>query len=91
MAITDDIFKKLRCEVLDNVLKPGEPLSEHTLGKRFNSSRTPVREVIRKLESEHLVQVVPGRGSFVSTIDISHKNAQSMVKDVSVNNRRFCQ
>lgn len=72
MPITDDILKKLRCEVLDNVLKPGEPLSEHVLAKRFNSSRTPVREAIKKLESEHLVQIVPGRGSFVSTVDISH-------------------
>ena len=71
MTIAVDITITLRQEIFRNVLKQDTPLSENALAKRFKTSRTPVREAIQKLANEQLVKIVPGRGAFVSTMDIS--------------------
>ena len=75
MAIADQIADTLRREIIDNLLKPGSPLSENVLASRFKTSRTPVREATQKLATEHLVNIVPGRGAFVSTLDIGQVEA----------------
>ncbi|WP_024333285.1 GntR family transcriptional regulator [Desulfotignum balticum] len=71
MTIAEKITKTLRQEILNNTLSQGEPLSENVLGKRFKTSRTPVREAIRRLENDRLVQIIQGRGAIVSMMDIS--------------------
>ena len=58
--IYNRIFK---CEYL-----PGMPLTEEGLSKELNVSRTPVREAIRRLISEELLEVTPGIGLSVSQI-----------------------
>lgn len=40
--------------------------SERELAERFAASRNVVREALRRLEAQHLIEVAPGRGSFVS-------------------------
>lgn len=75
MAIADQIADTLRREIIGNVLKPGSPLSENLLASRFNTSRTPVREATLKLANEHLVNIVPGRGAFISTMDLGQVEA----------------
>ena len=71
MIIVEKITNTLRQEILNNTLQQGEPLSENVLAKRFKTSRTPVREAIRKLENDRLVQIIQGRGAIVSMMDYS--------------------
>jgi DNA-binding GntR family transcriptional regulator len=59
------VFETLVEEILSNRYKPGEPLVERALAERFGLSRTPIREVLRRLESEFLVTVQPNAGVFV--------------------------
>jgi len=70
MTIAEKITNTLRQEILNNTLPQGEPLSENVLAKRFKTSRTPVREAIRILENDRLVQIIQGRGTIVSMMDI---------------------
>jgi DNA-binding GntR family transcriptional regulator len=65
----DQIFKRLRSEIVEGTLKPKEKIFEEDLAKRFNISRSPVREAFRILESEGLIRIVPRRGAYVSDID----------------------
>lgn len=51
-------------------LKPGELLSEVELSDKLGISRTPIREVLMKLKSEHLIEVKPQSGTYVSLIDL---------------------
>jgi DNA-binding GntR family transcriptional regulator len=44
---------------------PGAHLQQEELCARFGVSRTPVREALRKLQAQHLVQVIPNRGAMV--------------------------
>lgn len=58
----------LRELILRLDLEPGSKLSENALARSFNVSRTPVREAISSLVAEHLVEVRPQRGTYVSQI-----------------------
>lgn len=66
--IRDEIFCQLRKAIVRRVYKPGEKLREETLAEQLGTSRTPVREALRKLESEKLVNYYPHKGAVVSEI-----------------------
>ena len=61
----------LRDEIVGSVLAPGEALPEAATAARLNVSRGPVREATRRLASENLVTIVPGRGAFVATVSLT--------------------
>lgn len=61
------VVDKLRQMIIDGELRPGTTLSEVGLGELFNVSRTPVREALKQLQAEGLVEVRPRVGTFVST------------------------
>jgi DNA-binding GntR family transcriptional regulator len=60
-----ELYESLREAIFQGRLGPGERLVEDTIAVLANTSRTPVREALRKLEVEGLVQDV-GRGMVVS-------------------------
>jgi DNA-binding GntR family transcriptional regulator len=66
----NSIYKELRQKIVDRSISPGTKLSENLLSKEWNVSRTPIREVLRRLESEGLVTSYPYRGAVVNTITI---------------------
>jgi DNA-binding GntR family transcriptional regulator len=51
----------LRRAIIEGVLPPGELLSENRLAAEYGVSRTPVREALRLLMDEELVEMLPGR------------------------------
>lgn len=61
----EEAFQALVEDILSNRLLPGQPLVERVLAERFNLSRTPIREVLRRLERDKLVEVYPNQGVFV--------------------------
>lgn len=65
---TDKIYQTLRQEIMLLTLEPGTLVSEGDISQRFSVSRTPVREVFKRLELEGLLEVRPQRGTFVSRI-----------------------
>lgn len=67
---TNNIYLELRRQIIERVLLPGTKLSENSLAKRLNVSRTPIREILRRLESEGLVTCLPYKGARVNSISI---------------------
>ena len=63
------IADKLATAIIEGSLEPGTRLSEPELADTFGTSRTPVREALRILERDSLVEVAPRRGARVSVID----------------------
>ena len=61
ISIADQIFEQLERDILSGVYQRGELFSEMGLSKQLGVSRTPVREAIRRLEQEKLLEDV-GRG-----------------------------
>ena len=62
------IYADLRAELVSLERLPGEPISEAELAKSYGFSRTPVREALRKLADEGLVEIFPQSGTFVARI-----------------------
>ncbi len=71
LPLRDVVFQTLRQAILRGELKPGERLMEIHLAQKLGVSRTPVREAIRKLELEGLVEMIPRKGAIVSEITVS--------------------
>jgi len=66
--LKNKIYKILKEEIVTLCLAPGEPLLEEKLAKRLKVSRTPIREVLNKLNHEGLVELIPQKGAFVARI-----------------------
>lgn len=61
-------YEQLRREILAGTLNEGERMVEADIAQRLQVSRTPIREALRKLEAEGLVEYLPGRGVTVAKI-----------------------
>jgi len=68
VTIGEQVYKALRREIIEMRIKPGEKLSEVQMAERFNVSRAPIRDAIRRLQQEKLVLVKPQVGTIVSQI-----------------------
>jgi DNA-binding GntR family transcriptional regulator len=69
----DVVFESLREMIIRGEMHPGDPLRQRDLAARFNVSPTPVREALRRLESEGLVRSDLHRGSRVAAIDVDEQ------------------
>ena len=63
--LSTDLVDRLRIEILTGRLRPGEKLTEQSICGNFSVSRTPVREALKNLEAEGLIEMIPNRGAFV--------------------------
>jgi DNA-binding GntR family transcriptional regulator len=64
-------LEKIRTAILELQFQPGERLVERALCEQLGVSRTVVREVLRHLEAEGLVETIPRRGPAVARLDPS--------------------
>ena len=67
----DYAYRVLKDNIMTLNLKPGELLSETDLSEKLGISRTPIREVLMRLKNEHLIEVKPQTGTYISLIDIN--------------------
>lgn len=67
-ATVSRIVERLRAEILDRRFQPAERLVENDLTRRFGVSRGPVREALRRLAAEGLIEHVPNRGALVRSL-----------------------
>ncbi len=65
----DQIYPLIRDLILTGEIKPGDAIDEKSIALQLNISRTPVREAVKKLSDEHLVDVVAQSGTRAARID----------------------
>jgi len=68
--LTDKVYSDLRDKILNLSLKPGTPLSFAVLSAQYNISISPIRDALKKLSSEGLVEIKPQSGTYVSLINL---------------------
>jgi len=73
-ALYLQVADRLRDQIYHHELTPGEPIDEMALCERYGISRTPLREALKVLSSEGLIELIPRRGSFVRSMDIEELN-----------------
>ena len=68
-SLADQVFDKLENDIIQGVYKRGELLTELKLVEQLGVSRTPIREALRRLEQERLIEDT-GKGSRVLGITV---------------------
>jgi len=66
----DRAYLAIRDLIVSLELAPGAVIDERALMQRLGLGRTPVREALRRLAQEQLVEVFPRRGMFVTNVDV---------------------
>lgn len=79
-STSDEVTAALREAILDGVLKPGTWLREQELASALQVSRTPVREALRHLSDERLVDRSTNRGAVVRTMGLDEVLAVYVVR-----------
>lgn len=68
------VADRIRDQIYQHVLKPGDAIDEMALCERFGISRTPLREALKVLSSEGLIELIPRKGSYVRSMDVAELN-----------------
>ena len=75
ISLADQVFEHLERDILSGKYSRGEILTESRLSAELGVSRTPIRESLRRLEQEHLIEET-GKGSMV--IGITEKDLEDI-------------
>lgn len=75
-SLVELVVRRLRAEILGGALAPGERLIEEQLTRRFGTSRAPLREALRLLGQQGLVEHVPRRG--VRVVELSPRDIDEL-------------
>ncbi len=66
----EEVYRRLRAWIIEGRLQPGELLRDQDIAATVGVSRTPVREALRRLEDEGLVETALNRWTRVAPIDV---------------------
>lgn len=75
VSLADQVFEHIETDILSGKYRRGELLTENKLSTELGVSRTPIREALRRLSQEHLIEET-GKGSLV--IGISEKDLEDI-------------
>jgi DNA-binding GntR family transcriptional regulator len=81
-SLVELCVRRLRHEILSGLLPPGERLIEEQLTARFGISRAPVREALRELAQQGLIEHLPRRGVRVAELSASDADELFGLRDV---------
>jgi len=81
-SLADKAYHEIRGLIVSPELAPGAVIDERELIGRLEIGRTPVREALRRLAQERLVEVYPRRGMFVTGVDVRELARLSEVRAV---------
>ncbi|RYF56462.1 MAG: GntR family transcriptional regulator, partial [Comamonadaceae bacterium] len=70
-TVTDFVTERIRDRIVLGMLQPGEKLSVYSLADELGVSRVPLREAVRQLEAESLVDNLPRRGTVVRPLSVA--------------------
>jgi GntR family transcriptional regulator, rspAB operon transcriptional repressor len=68
LPLSDQVYTLIRKAIVMGNLPPGAPIREPEIAERLGISRTPVREAVKRVSDEGLIEVFAQHGTFVSDI-----------------------
>lgn len=71
LPLSEQAYLKLRDHLIMLEIRPGEAINDSAVAEQLGMGRTPVREALKRLESDHLVVAYPRRGTFATSVDIT--------------------
>jgi len=81
-SLHDEVTHRLRDMIVESRILPGERIAELEVGAMLGVSRTPIREALKVLAAEGLVEMQPLKGAVVKAF--SEKDAQDMLRVIAM-------
>ena len=82
LSLADRAYQHLRDKLIMLEIRPGEAINDGQAAAELGVGRTPVREALKRLESDHLVISYPRRGTFATVVDITELADVSDVREL---------
>jgi DNA-binding GntR family transcriptional regulator len=70
LTLPEQIANEIGQEILDGQYQPGDPLREQDLSDSYQVSRGPIREALRLLEMDGVVQILPNKGAQITRLTV---------------------
>ncbi len=83
------LYADLHADIITGRMRPGESLSETRVAEQYGISRTPVREVFRRLTEEGFLRVVPQVGTYVAPINLAAVTDSQFIRE-TLERRAVC-
>lgn len=81
-SLADFAYRAIRRQLVLLDIRPGDPINDIALAAELGVGRTPVREALKRLETDHLVISYPRRGTFATVVDVTELGAISDVRNL---------
>ncbi|GAA1361429.1 GntR family transcriptional regulator [Arthrobacter rhombi] len=81
-SLAERAYLQLRDRLIMLAIAPGDPINEGLLAAELDIGRTPIREALKRLETDHLVVSYPRRGTFATIVDITELAAISEMRQL---------
>jgi DNA-binding GntR family transcriptional regulator len=75
-------YHRLKDKLILLDIRPGEPINDVALAAELGVGRTPVREALKRLETDHLVVSYSRRGTFATVVDVTELGAISDIRQL---------
>lgn len=79
-ALSEEIYQHLLDQIFNGELKPNDKITENSLALNFQTSRTPIREAMRKLESQGLLKIYPNRYAEIASFSKKEINDIGVIR-----------
>jgi len=81
-SLASRAYHQIRDRLILLDIRPGEPINDVGLAAELGVGRTPVREALKRLETDHLVISYPRRGTFATVVDVTELGAISDLRQL---------
>lgn len=81
VSLAEHAYEILRHRLIMLDIAPGDPINEAGLSAELDVGRTPIREALKRLESDHLVVSYSRRGTFASNVDLKDLSTISEMRE----------
>jgi DNA-binding GntR family transcriptional regulator len=75
-------YERLKSKLIMLDIRPGDPINDGALAAELGVGRTPIREALKRLETDHLVVSYPRRGTFATVVDVTELGAISDIRQL---------
>jgi DNA-binding GntR family transcriptional regulator len=81
-SLADRAYARIKDKLIMLDIRPGEPINDLVLAEELGVGRTPVREALKRLETDHLVMSYSRRGTFATSVDVTELGAISDLRQL---------
>lgn len=81
LPLRDQIYQYIRGLIVSGQLRPGESINEVAIAEQLGVSRTPVREAVKRISDEGLVNVFAQTGTFVAKISLKELEEAYVIRN----------